>query len=296
MSGSAHRRSLLLRLLKAVRGSPELLAPRAAACLLCGKPRALGGAKQNPKLPAQLRQSLCGACLSAIPWIDRISCRKCGRGVHCGDCLRQPHISFVCNRSAVHYDKAMRGLLAQYKYRGNEQLAPIIGSMLLPAYERLTAEITPTKSRWRLSGRSAPIWNAITYVPISPERAMERGFNQAEQLASQLALYTGVPLFHLLQRSRHTEKQSFKSRTERMRNTRQLFHASGDEMLRLYDRAKASSASQSAKNRQPIETPLRVLLIDDIYTTGSTAEECAAALHRKPASTLEIYVLTWARS
>lgn len=284
---SSSPESWFRRLLTAFTASAQLLAPGSAACLLCGKPQqaARSAAGQNrTKLPTQLRQSVCGACLSAIPWIARIRCAKCGRGIPCDDCIRRPHPSFVCNRSAVHYNDMMRGVLAQYKYRGNERLAPLLGGMLQPVFEALTAEIAaiePSQSSRPNKMIFADHWSAVTYVPISTQRAEDRGFNQAEQLASLLARHYGIPLLHLLVRDRHTEKQSFKTRAERLRDTRQLFNVNPNEAAKL----PKHSAS-----------PPRILLIDDIYTTGSTAEACSQTLLLNAGVPLEVFILTWARS
>ncbi|MBD2868406.1 ComF family protein [Paenibacillus arenilitoris] len=288
----------LRRLRTAFAASAQLLAPRAEACLICGKPQAgprSAASPNDPKLPAGLRDQACGACLSAIPWISRIQCPKCGRAVRCEDCARSPHRAFVCNRSAVRYDPTMRALLAQYKYRGNEQLAPLLGDMLLPPFEALTAslhESAPAARRGkRQKLRIADRWDAVTYVPVSRERALDRGFNQAEQLAAHLARRYGIPLMHLLVRARHTEKQSFKTRAERIKDTRQLFAVDRAEVARLHslrqDASKTSDLSREA---------CRILLVDDIYTTGSTAEACSLTLGRHIDFSHEIYVLTWARS
>lgn len=293
--------SLLQRLRSAFSASAQLLAPYSAACCMCGKPRnethgAGAGSPHPSALTAQLRQSVCGACLSAIPWLTRIMCQTCGRGIHCDDCMRSPHGSFVCNRSAVQYSQSMKTLLAQYKYRGNEQLAPLLADMLLPAFESMTAEIAIRQSATAPRGIRKKIqydhyWDAITYVPISPERAMDRGFNQAEQLASFLAQRYNLPLMHLLVRERHTEKQSFKTRSERMRDTRSLFNVNDRELSKL-----ETDTDHAVNHTHPTQTAIRVLLIDDIYTTGSTAEACSQTLNQYAEKPLEIYVLTWARS
>ncbi|WP_424766648.1 ComF family protein [Paenibacillus sp. sgz302251] len=296
--------SWLQRLHSAFTASAQLLAPRSAACLLCGKTQSAArsaASHTHPQLPTQLRQSACGACLSAMPWLTRIYCSKCGRGISCDDCIRSPHHAFVYNRSAVQYNEAMRALLAQYKYRGNEQLGPVLGDMLIPAFEAMTYDIAQRcdkpadsragRGRAKQNTRYSDYWHAITYVPISRERAMDRGFNQAEQLASALASRYQLPLLHLLVRERHTEKQSFKTRLERLRDTRQLFNINAAELQKLHIHPASAPASASSENRM-----LRVLLIDDIYTTGSTAEACSQVLRQHRELPMEIYVLTWARS
>ncbi|MDQ8734028.1 ComF family protein [Paenibacillus sp. LHD-38] len=289
----------LRRLQSAFAGAAQLLAPRTAACLLCGKPQTgsrSADSSSPAKLTPQLRQSLCGACLSAIPWLTRIACTRCGRGIPCEDCIRSPHGSFVCNRSAVHYNQTMRAMLALYKYRGNEQLAPLLGDMLLPAFEALTAEIVqrtnaPNSRDSKLKIRMADHWDAVTYVPVSAEREADRGFNQAEQLAGRVAQRYHLPLKQLLVRSRHSEKQSFKTRAERFRDTRSLFDINAEEFQLLLAHAVNDSGKTQASRRG-----IRILLIDDIYTTGSTAEACSQVLLHHAERPLEVYLLTWARS
>ncbi|OMF35882.1 hypothetical protein BK133_10345 [Paenibacillus sp. FSL H8-0548] len=190
----------------------------------------------------------------------------------------------------------MREMLALYKYRGNERLAPLLGDMLIPAFESMTNEIAAQHLRPRTRSSRSKVtmsnyWDAITYVPISTERSMERGFNQAEQLASHIAAKYRLPLMSLLTRSRHSEKQSFKTRAERMSDTKALFTVNHAEFTSL-----KTNGNLPIRKSQLSYSTIRILLIDDIYTTGSTAEACAQALHQHAQFPLEIYVLTWARS
>lgn len=283
----------LRRLSTAAIQSVQLLAPHTSACAICGK--ALRHAGHHHGLSGLLRSSVCDVCLSQIPWLNLVKCPLCGRGVECEDCRRQPHRSFICNRSAVEYDSTMREWLARYKYRGDERLAPLLSDMLLPVFERMTTQIMAgqrlTQARRGRRLKPQHCWDAITFVPISAERSLERGFNQAEQLAAQIADRHELPLLRLLVRDRHTEKMSFKSRRERQRDARSLFRANGEEFLKLRS-GKTPSMLESYARRKA----LRVLLIDDIYTTGSTAEACSEALKLHADIPLEIYILTWARS
>lgn len=240
-------------------------------------------------LPSSFIQSVCSSCQAAIPWLTPIKCRICGRGITCTDCVRRTDARFIANRSAVQYSSEMREWLAQYKYRGNERLEHMLAQMMLPAFEAITKEAasrTQPSSPDEVSSSSS-IWDAITFVPVSSERAEERGFNQAERFASILSGYHHIPLYDLLIRQRHTEKQSFKTRSERMKDTRRLFQAKPETMGLLH----TSLSNSLAPSR-----PIRLLLIDDIYTTGSTIQACATALHEQASISLAIYALTWARS
>ncbi len=281
---------LLSALRKTSVQSLYLLSPSRRSCAICGgsvigAPQASG---LSPTLTSMLIHELCGSCLSDIPWLHRILCPLCGRGIPCEDCKRQPQRSFELNRSAVIYSDSMREWLAQYKYRGNERLAPLLGEMLVPALRRLTTSLYPDSASCR------ECWDLLTYVPITEERAMERGFNQAEQLASHLSASFDLPLYSLLRRVRHTGKMSFKSRSERVRDARELFAIDNPGLLRLYKDFMLEP--QSRRPSSISSRPLRILLIDDIYTTGSTSGACSFVLKQQIDLLLEVYVLTWARS
>ncbi len=279
-----------------LRHALHFLNPNSGECPFCGKglkraspdsssPQSDSRRTYLSYLPTNFTGSVCSSCLAAIPWLSPIKCRICGRGISCPDCIRRTDAMFIANRSAVQYSSEMREWLAQYKYRGNEKLEPLLAQMMFPAFKAITKEAE--KQSFSTQPSLLPFWDAVTFVPVSMERAEERGFNQAERFASVLAKHHQLPLYDLLVRERHTEKQSFKSRLERMKDTQRLFHAKQDTMALLQ-----SNVQKSPMNAQSI----RILLVDDIYTTGSTIGACAAALHQQSEVPLDIYALTWARS
>ncbi|WP_175380756.1 ComF family protein [Paenibacillus taichungensis] len=153
-----------------------------------------------------------------------------------------------------------------------------------------------TLSRQSLLQNNKPRWrpDALTYVPVSNERLAERGFNQAERLAAGLAAAVRLPVVDLLQRRINTTKQSFKTRGERIQTMQDAFVVQPggiDMLLELY-----RAASQSVQ--KPL-IPLRLLLIDDIYTTGSTLDACGQVILNAGYSLnipIEIYTLTLVRS
>ncbi|WP_175480829.1 ComF family protein [Paenibacillus sp. OK003] len=164
----------------------------------------------------------------------------------------------------------------------------------------------------------------MTYVPVSNERLAERGFNQAERLAAGLAAAVRLPVVDLLQRRINTTKQSFKTRGERIQTMQDAFAIQPggiDMLLELYKAAKAASqsvqknmysrAANSFSNGEEGSShfrstpqgwqvaPLRLLIIDDIYTTGSTLDACGQVILSAGSSInlpIEIYTLTLARS
>ncbi|WP_274654211.1 ComF family protein [Paenibacillus humicola] len=224
-----------------------------------------------------------------MPWITRIECPVCGRPEACGDCRRRSDAAFVLSRSAVRYNAFIRGLLALYKYRGHEALAPLLGGMMQVAYILMLAE---------LGGRDASFgFDAVVPVPLSAERLAERGFNQAERFAVHIAGLSGIPVVEALRRTRHSAKQSFKTRGDRLRDTRDLFEAD----LAAYDQPNVREIRNGAGVTADFRGTgrMRILLVDDIYTTGGTVNACAAALAGTPGLRRfrpEIYVLTLARS
>ncbi len=145
---------------------------------------------------------------------------------------------------------------------------------------------------WRIA---SPVWEAelVTYVPVSASRLMERGFNQAECMARELCKRQKLHICELLIRSRDTGKQSFKGRKER-----------GDSIAHAFAPASGArewllQAYEGRRHGRSKRTPLRILLVDDIYTTGSTLEQCSSvlrALGQELNIPLTIYGLTWARS
>lgn len=180
-----------------------------------------------------------------------------------------------------------------------------------------------THNRQSLLQSNKPRWrpDAVTYVPVSNERLAERGFNQAERLASGLAAAYRLPVVDLLQRRINTTKQSFKTRGERIQTMQDafsmqpggpeimadLYRASNETMpmnmhsqpVNSYTIGKEASSHITPKTQDRPLTPLRLLLIDDIYTTGSTLDACGHVILKAGFSMnlpIEIYTLTLARS
>jgi len=249
-----------------------LLRPAARHCTVCLR-EIRGDAPAESAIPVRLPAAraelsrLCSACLTRIPWIRSPLCPVCGRPGRCGDCLRRTKTYFTGVRCAVQYEGEMKQWLADYKYKGAERYATVMAAMLSGALEQLQS-----------ASAAARPFNLVTSVPLAPGRLEERGFNQAERMAAALAFWHGIPYRPMLVRTRDTEKQSRKGRRGRIEDMRGLF---------------APAVSFAVPQRAT--RPLRILLADDIYTTGSTMNDCARAILEAVPSA-EVYGIAWSRT
>jgi competence protein ComFC len=210
-----------------------------------------------------ISNQICETCSLKIPWIQKVFCKVCGRNEDCTDCIRREETHFIMNRSAVQYSEEMRAWLARYKYRGDESLLSLLVEMLRYPYEELKLELP----------KSHKSFDCVTFIPLSPERLTERGFNQAQQLASGIGKAYGIPVVPLLKRIYHTGKQSYKTRQQRIEDLHHVFSYE-DSGIHLTEHN-------------------HILLIDDVYTTGSTLNQCASVIGEN--TNAQIYGLTWAR-
>ena len=159
-------------------------------------------------------------------------------------------------RSFGRYDGALRDLIHLFKYVGVRTLAPRFGDWL--------ARVLAENPDFASSDRILP-------VPLHPERERDRGYNQAALLARALARRTGISLDERsFARVKATAPQAGLTAHQRRENVRAAFVVRGDSFSKL-----------------------RVILVDDVLTTGATVNACAHALRRAGAA--EIRVLTLAR-
>ncbi len=232
----------------------------------------------------------CFVCADKVPYIKRVVCAHCGRADFCHDCDRlladhrnPPALAF--HRSAARYDSFLKFVIAQYKYRGHERLRNLLKDILKHGFELLQNQLAVQEDRY------TETFDMITFVPISGPRAHERGFNQAEQLAEELSEVTGLPVMSLLRREKHAPKQSQQTRIGRLKVSHQVF-AFDEEVW-------AKMVSEQQENNQvarmlTLDRPLRIIIVDDVYTTGTTLEACAGVLKTRLGS--HVYGLTLARA
>ena len=157
--------------------------------------------------------------------------------------------------SSLRYEGNLREAVLRYKFQGNYWLGEVFGELMA---ETVAMQLT---------GR----FDFITWAPISKRRRRLRTYDQAELLAKPIGRILDVPVIHGLRKTRHTKANS----------------SLGGEKERRTNVAGAYEAL-------PCVTGKRILLIDDIYTTGSTLSECAKTLMQAGAES--VVCVTFARA
>ena len=201
----------------------------------------------------------CHTCWRHIALLIPPGCRSCGRPLEhsvdrCSDCPPPP---VTWSRAAFLYEGPVRTALMRLKFAGLRTTAAAFAPWMVWALARSP----PTDSD--------PETPAITWVPLAAGRRRARGYDQAEALARAVARTMGVSARRLLDRVVETPPQARRSGPARRQALRGAFMATG------------------------LVAP-RVLLIDDVLTSGATVASCALALRR--AGAREVGVLAAARS
>ncbi|MFO8080875.1 MAG: ComF family protein [Armatimonadota bacterium] len=218
---------------------------------------------------------LCDGCREAVELIDERGCPSCGimmadtspenlPGAVCAQCRAGRWLSGV--RSVGLHTGTLRRAIIRYKFGGRRQLAATFAAMLA---DLVHAEIDAAQG----PGLPLDLCEALVPVPLHPRRRRWRGFDQAELLCAELARELDVPVWpDGLERVRHTLPQTDCSGPERRRNVRGAFVA--PRPWRMEGRS--------------------LILVDDVFTTGATLDECAVVL--KGAGAAAVYGLTVSRA
>jgi ComF family protein len=191
---------------------------------------------------------VCGRCRSRISYVGERYCMKCGKALsgateeYCPDCIHTAH-SFDRGRSLYVYDDLTRASIARFKYKGRREYAEFYGADIVRHMSGYIKRCQP---------------DVLIPIPISERKRRSRGYNQAELIADQISVYTGIPVnTTLIVRIRDTSPMKELSRVRRMKNLKGAF--------------KMAYVDVQWKN---------ALLIDDIYTTGSTVDAVSAILKK----------------
>jgi ComF family protein len=210
-------------------------------------------------------RGICSDCLSEIHWIKPPFCSVCGtpfvsgevENHPCGDCLTKRRY-FTMARALGAYEGSLQEAIHRWKYQGKTPLTPFFSEWMAEGLYRY----------W-----DPNLFDLMIPVPLHTQRLRERGFNQALLLVKELCHRTGIPYRkRVLQKRRLTLPQVNLSGVEREKGVRGSFQTTGDEEL-------------EGKS---------ILLVDDVYTTGATVNECSKALLAGGAD--RVYVLTLAHA
>jgi len=173
---------------------------------------------------------------------------------------RRWHLSVIV--AACRYEGFVRELIQRFKYGKDQTLVRLLGDLVVTAVE------DP-----RLREKK---FDAIVPVPLHSLKEREREFNQSELLANRLGKKLGIPVIHALKRIRATAPQAGFDRARRMENLEGAF---------VFANAKAQ--------RGAWQQDATILLVDDVTTTGTTLDACAAILMGEGAA--EVCAVTIAR-
>ncbi|MDE7372908.1 MAG: ComF family protein [Clostridia bacterium] len=219
------------------------LFPSDITCDLCGD-----------ELTADTRYNLCAKCTSKLPTVGEHICLVCGvplsdESDFCIRCKNQDR-EFSMNRAPLVYEGDSQKLILALKFGKKKYIAKTLGAMMTDEFikRKMSAEI-------------------ITYVPMTEWEEKQRGFNQSELLAREVADRLGLPLLPALVKTKDTSAQKQLTRKEREENLKGAF----------------ACVFKEVKYRS-------ILLVDDVFTTGATANACAHVLSE--AGARDVFVLT----
>jgi competence protein ComFC len=216
-----------------------------------------GGARATPG-----EGYVCGGCRAKVRFIEPPFCQRCGRPFEgdittpfeCSNC-REMEWHFQSARSAVVARDPVLEVIHRYKYQRALWFEPFLADLLI-----------------RSAGPAIAGAQMIVPVPLYPTKEREREFNQAERLAKRLGAATRLPVNkRLLRRVLPTQTQTQLTREERQANVRRAF---------------------AMRNGQRLNGE-RIILLDDVFTTGATTSACARVLTAAGAG--EVWVWTVAR-
>ena len=204
------------------------------------------------------KDGICPDCRKRLHYIKEPKCKKCGKQIekaeqeYCRDCMRFAH-SFDRGAAVFAYDDIMRRSVSMFKYHNRREYAKVYAAEMHRHCRYFLHQASP---------------EVILPVPVHPQKKRERGFNQAELVAKELGKLMKVPVdTNYLVRKEKTTPQKELTRQQRKANLQEAF-----------------AVKENGKYYK------RVLLIDDIYTTGATIDAISEILREN--QTKIIFFLT----
>ncbi|MDO4301162.1 MAG: ComF family protein [Clostridia bacterium] len=200
---------------------------------------------------------LCNNCRCDFEITEHKRCKTCGRIIyHDGKCR-------ICNSERIYFDKgysvlvykdSVRNGIMNFKYKGLYRYGKYFGNIMVNyAVQNINMS-----------------FDYVTAVPLHSKRFKDRGYNQSKILAKAVAESMNIKYMDLLIRNKNTKAQNSLNRKERKENIRDAF---------------SLRKGMSVENKN-------ILIIDDIYTTGATINECSRVLKKNKAAVVEFFSLS----
>lgn len=200
----------------------------------------------------------CPICRDIPEYVKEPVCKKCGKPIEderaefCYDCQRHPG-NYTQGKALWVYKGLVKESMYRFKYQNRQEYARYYGSEIVRIY-----------GAWMKENKI----EAVIPIPLHKAKKRKRGYNQAELLAVEIGRKMGISVYpNFLKRTRNTEAQK-----------------------NLDDAARKNNLKKAFKTKENNVQLSRILLIDDIYTTGSTINE--AALELKRAGIEHIYCIS----
>ena len=204
------------------------------------------------------KKGICKSCSEKIDYIQEPLCKKCGKPIH----SQEGEFCFDCQRRMLHYEQGrslwlhkrpVSSSIYDFKYKNKRVYGEIYGREMAEQFNDLIR-------MWEI--------DVLIPVPLHRKRQRKRGYNQAEIIARELGKKLGIPVdMSVIIRERETTPQKELGQKNRRKNLKKAFRLTGKRL--------------TGKN---------ILLIDDIYTTGSTIDAMAEVLMKTGCE--KIYFLT----
>ncbi len=216
----------------------------------------------NCIMPIRTKICICESCEEEVPFIKGKVCNKCGQPMEasaqsdmCLDCRRNPH-EYIQGISVLEYKGKVKHTIVRLKFYGKKKYAEALGSIV--------ANKIKSMNNW-------PSFDLIVYTPLHKTSYTKRGYNQAGLIAGTISKEMGVDIGKdVLLKIRKTKSQNKLTRAQRLINIKNAFSVNN----RALDLVKDAC----------------ILLVDDVYTTGTTVDECTRTL--KKAGANKVFVVT----
>lgn len=213
----------------------------------------------NRHMPLDSKALFCYECSKSYRRNDKNTCQLCGKPVPensdktCGDC-KATKIYYAKNVSRYLYKGCIKSSIQNMKFKRRMWIAYEFGKALCDTIKKEYGDIT---------------FDMVLYVPMTPLAEMERGFNQSREMAQVISKEFNIPINEkILYKKAGIKTQSGLNRKDRPENIKNAFIVRNSDLL----------------------VDKTILLIDDVFTTGSTMNECAKTLKKNGA--LAVYSVT----